>query len=188
MTYEIKEPGAPATKKQTWAIKCLGGGDVRDQELTRQQASDMIGKLKETVGSKRGYRSVTNLETGESVSSKQVSYQDLFNRAVAAGMEAGKGCTPVPMTVNGYEDDPVMDGPCGFAWVNFSMKKGLGRRFGQWLIKNDHAHKDSYCGGVTVWVSEFGQSMARKEAYAAAMAKVFQDAGIENAYPQSRMD
>lgn len=188
MTYEIKDPNAPATKKQTWAIKCLGGGDVRNDNLTCQEASDIIGGLKETVGEKRGYRSVTDLAMGDTISSKQITYGDLFKRAVEAGLKAGNDCTPTPMTVAGYEDQPVMGGVCGFAWVNFGMKKGLGRRFGQWLIKNDHARKDDYYGGVSIWVSDFGQSMERKAAYAAAMANVFQDAGIENAYPQTRMD
>ena len=41
--------------------------------------------------------------------------------------------------------------------------------------------------GLSVWVSEGGQSMERKEAYARAYADVLRAAGIE-AYAGSRMD
>ena len=45
----------------------------------------------------------------------------------------------------------------------------------------------SYYGGVDIWVGEFNQSMERKEACAAAMARVLNEAGIK-AYSMSRMD
>jgi hypothetical protein len=44
-----------------------------------------------------------------------------------------------------------------------------------------------YPTGYDIWVGGFGQSMARKEAYAGAFAKVLKDNGID-AYMQSRMD
>ena len=44
-----------------------------------------------------------------------------------------------------------------------------------------YARKDSYYGGVCIWISQFGQSVDLKYAYANAMAKVFRDAGIEAA-------
>jgi hypothetical protein len=49
-TVAIKEPDAPATSRQTWLIKILGGGDVRDNGLTRQQASDKIVELQAAKG------------------------------------------------------------------------------------------------------------------------------------------
>ena len=113
---------------------------------------------------------------------------NLWLEARADGYVAGTDETPNPMIVSGYEDQPVMDGACGFAWVNFKMKGGLGRKFGRWLIDNGYARKDTYYGGCTIWISEHGQSMARKEAHAHAMAETLQRAGIEDAHGTSRMD
>ncbi len=190
MSYVIKEPDAPITYKQGIMIRNLGGGDVRGENLTRQQASDRIGELmktKETVGKNRSYKSWTDLGTGETSRTVQINYSDLFARASKTGMEAGLAALPTPMVVSGYEDEPVMDGACGFADVNFKMKSGLARKFGRWLIDNDHARKDDYRGGVTIWISDHGQSVERKAAHASAMAKVLQEAGID-AYSSSRLD
>ena len=218
MTYIIQNPEAPATNKQTWAIKCLGGGDVRDAGLTRLQASDLIGELKaakgqtsgkaaslatcapdKATGPKRSYKAIINVGTGEKKVTRTQSYNDLLDKAVTAGLEAGRAALPTPMVVtqhaNPLDDSSpaeqswyVGEGACGFADVNFSMKSGLGRKFGQWLIKNDYARKDSYRGGVTIWISDHGQSVERKSAHASAMAKVLQEAGIADAYSSSRMD
>lgn len=114
-------------------------------------------------------------------------FDDLFRQAELAGIAAGNAASPTPMIVVGYENDPVVDGVCGFAWVNFKMKPGLARKFGRFLQENKLGRKDSYAGGVTIWISDHGQSMTRKEAHAAAMAKVLQEAGID-AYSASRMD
>jgi hypothetical protein len=121
----------------------------------------------------------------------------LHTKARIAGMQAADACTPTPMVVerhaNQLDDSspvveryaPVRGGVCGFAWVN--IKPG-NSSFALYLVKNGIARKDSYYGGVSVWVSEFGQSMERKAAYAAAYAQVLRDAGIERVYAQSRMD
>lgn len=185
--FKLSNPDAPMSFKQGIMIRNLGGGDVREEGLTMQEASDRIEGLLAAKGK------------DASSEAPKVDYAELLERAQAAGLAAGKGITPVGMRVNQHAnpmDDasPVVqswdvpDGPCGFAWVNFKMKKGLGRKFGQWLIKQDSARKDSYYGGVTLWISDHGQSMARKEAHARAMAKVLQEAGIEDAYMMSRMD
>lgn len=173
MSYEIKEPNAPATKKQTFKIFTLGGGDVRNLNLTRLQASDRIAGLIAAKGME---------------SKPEVDFETLWEEAQADGYVAGTDATPNPMIVSGYEDQPVMGGACGFAWVNFSMKKGMGRKFGRWLIDNGHARKDDYYGGCQIWIGEHGQSMARKEAHAHAMAQTLQRAGIEDAHGMSRMD
>ena len=174
MSYEIKEPNEPMTWKQGITIRNLGGGDVRPLNLTRQQASDKIGEL---MAAKNGGESQPNIE-----------FEALFKEAIDDGYIAGTTVIPTPMIVSGYEHEPVMDGACGFAWVNFKMKKGLGRRFGKWLIDNDYARKDNYYGGCTIWIGAHGQSMARKTAHAHAMAETLQRAGIEDAHGMSRMD
>jgi len=118
---------------------------------------------------------------------------ELFSKAKAAGISAGAAAVPAPMVVYeaGLSGAPVPggqawyepEGACGFAWVN--VKPG-NSPFANWLKKNKLAAK-SYYGGVDIWVREFNQSIARKEACAAAMAKVLSEAGIK-AYSMSRLD
>lgn len=105
----------------------------------------------------------------------------LFQKAHATGMEAGMLATPTPMVIPGYS--PIADGACGFAWITIRPGNSRAARF---AVKHHGAHK-AYNGGVQVWVSEFNQSMARKEAYARAYSMVLESAGIK-AYPGSRMD
>jgi hypothetical protein len=81
----------------------------------------------------------------------------------------------------------VMDGLCGFAWVNV----GDGRSsFARWLKENNYANKDYY-GGYQIWSSRFGsdssQSVERKEAGCRAAAEVFNKYGLK-AYVASRLD
>ena len=176
MSYEIKEPNASMTWKQGITIRNLGGGDVRDRNLTRLEASDLIGEI-------MAAKAIIAAEQ-----KPEVVYETLWEEAKADGYVAGANAAPTPMIVSGYEDQPVMDGACGFAWINFKMKGGMGRKFGRWLIGNGYARKDSCVGGCTIWISEHGQSMARKESHAHAMASTLQRAGIEDAHGMSRMD
>jgi hypothetical protein len=118
------------------------------------------------------------------------SFSDLYTSAKAAGLEAGAKALPAPMTLVGGvpgETPKVYfepEGMCGFAWVN--VRPGTSK-FARWLKREGHARSDSYYGGVTIWVSEHGQSVERKEAHAKAMAEVFRAAGF-NAHDMSRLD
>jgi len=106
----------------------------------------------------------------------------LIEDAVAAGRAAGLAVVPQPMYIQGYA--PVMDGACGFAWVNVKpANSAVAKR----LIARGMARKDGYYGGVTVWISDYNQSMTRKEAHARAFAATLAAAGIR-AYSASRMD
>ena len=122
-------------------------------------------------------------------------FASLYDKARKAGLAAANACVPTPMVVGQAKglfsneivpgtEEVVMDGPCGFAWIN--VKPG-NSKFANWLKKNELARRDSYYGGVTIWVREFRQSMQLKEAYAYAFAKVLREAGIK-AYASSRMD
>lgn len=125
---------------------------------------------------------------------KAVSFNGLMTAARAAGLAAANAMTPTPMIVTEHEN-PLNDaspikksyyvpsGVCGFAWI--VVKPGISS-FARWLVKEGIAHKHYY-GGVAIWVSDFGQSMERKEAYAHAFAKVLSDAGYK-AWAESRMD
>ena len=120
----------------------------------------------------------------------------IYSEAHSKGIAAGNACSPTPMVVGqpttplgndiDYSKDTyyVSDGVCGFAWVNIKPARG---GFVKYLKENGIGRKDSYYGGWTVWVSDFGQSIARKENYARAFAKVLGDYGI-TAYSMSRLD
>ena len=120
-------------------------------------------------------------------------FQALYDKAHAAGMAAGAAAMPTPMIVGspstflGNDVDPtkpvyyVSEGVCGFAWVTF---KG-NTKWGAWAKKNGASK--AYPSGLWYWVSDFGQSMTRNEAYASAFAKVLNENGI-TAYANSRMD
>ena len=122
--------------------------------------------------------------------------QEIYSEAHSAGMAAGHGCTPTPMVVGtpttplgndiDYEKETyyVADGMCGFAWINIKPARG---KFVKYLKDNDIGRKDSYYGGYTIWVSGFGQSLARKESYARAFANHLNKNGI-TAYSMSRID
>jgi hypothetical protein len=124
-----------------------------------------------------------------------LSNEALYREAHAAGHAAATAAVPDPMMV--YEADLltgaprpgcrcyyVPEGLCGFAWVN--VKPGTSR-FARWLRTTGKGRTDSYYGGVTVWVSGYGQSHARKVAYAEAFAKVLTDHGVR-AYADDRLD
>ncbi len=125
---------------------------------------------------------------------KDREFEMLYLNGRKAGLEAADRMTPVPMIVSEHsnmmdDNSPVKkswyvaDGVCGFAWV--VIRPG-NSPFANWLKKNKIADKHYY-GGVSIWVSDFNQSMMKKEAYAAAMANVFSEAGIK-AFSGSRMD
>ena len=118
----------------------------------------------------------------------------LYYRAKQAGLEAGDAVAPIPMTVlhanvltgEVNREKPtyyVPDGVCGFAWVN--VRPG-NSRFANFLKTKGFARADDN-GGVTIRISEHGQSVSRKEAHASGLAEVLLAAGIK-AYSDSRLD
>ena len=129
------------------------------------------------------------------MSMSKVACEKLLEKAHLMGMDAGRGRTPTPMIV-GSPSTPfgsdidyskktyfVEGGACGFAGVVIKPARG---KFVSYLksigIGNKH-----YYGGYYVSVREFGQSLARKEAYAEAYAKVLSEEGMR-CYVDSRMD
>lgn len=124
----------------------------------------------------------------------KTDFAALYAEADAAGKAAAEAAVPTPIVV-GSETSPfsgqidytqptyfVSEGLCGFAWVSFKGNTAWGR----WAKKAGVA-RPAYGGGLQVWVSGYGQSVTRKEAYAAAFAGVLQAAGI-TAYAGSRLD
>lgn len=119
-------------------------------------------------------------------------FKALVAKAEAAGMAALVAAKPTPMVITeadifgrpkpGAQRYYESEGPCGFAWIHFAGNT----EFGRWAKKNDVARAD-YPKGLCVWVSEGGQSVERKEAYARAYAAVLKEAGID-CYANSRLD
>ena len=117
----------------------------------------------------------------------------IYKEAYAAGLQAGKE-VGVPKFIVGdaiglsneidySKKTYVLEGLCGFAWVNVSPARGA---FVNYLKSIDAGHK-RYYGGYEIWIREFGQSVDRKSAFAGAFAKVLNSYGI-NASAGSRLD
>lgn len=129
---------------------------------------------------------------------KYAAFEAAYGKAVAAGQAAGEAAKPRAMMV--VEHSNPLDanslpkrmwhepeGMCGFAWVNVSPGNAP---FANWLKKQKLARK-AYGGGVDIWISDFGQSVERKEACANAMAKVLKEELGSNSlsiYASSRLD
>jgi len=171
-----------ATKRQTWAIFCATGLDGRGR-LSFDDASDILNRLSDESSDKESI--IADLQalgcTGKPKLKKD--WAPVWKEAYEAGKASGEGVTPKPMGVtDGTQTWVVEDGVCGFAWIKFPGNSS----FGRWMKKQGLARK-AYPSGLSYWVSEFNQSMNRKEAFASAAAEVLRKHGIK-AYSGSRMD
>lgn len=122
-------------------------------------------------------------------------FQKILDEAHAAGMarvDEAKKSLPMYNAVDGFTGR-IVGSPfpiCGFAWVNL---KPATSTFARWLMKNHKSHdmsgwrKDSYYGGLTLWISDFQQSHDLKFAYASGYAQVLNAHGFK-AYAMSRLD
>ena len=91
---------------------------------------------------------------------------DLYN-AHTAGIAAVNALTVTPMTVVGRDRTyHVEGGVCGFARVEVRPRTSA---WAKWLVLNGWRSSD-YFRCVTLNISDFGQSLQRKEAYGAAFA------------------
>lgn len=130
------------------------------------------------------------------------TFRLICKKAHEAGLAAVEAATIVPMIVgqetsfmSGKIDKTkptyfIEDGVCGFAWVDvFPTHKGntkLGRE--ERRILEQCGFDKSYDGPKYYkWISDFNQSMQKKEIYARAYAKVLRENGIK-AYEGSRLD
>lgn len=169
--------------------------------LTFDEAHAMVASIKELTADRDtlydilSARGATKWEQKTSVTKTTTNWQALYDKAHAAGLEAGQAVTPTPMTVvqraNPLDDnspvvkayEPVADGVCGFAGVRFPGNTS----WGKWCKANKIARK-GYPTGLHISCHAFNQSLTRKTAYATAFAKVLTEAGIEKVYVESRMD
>ena len=182
----------------SFALFCATGYDCRDTSLSRDEAVEL---LKLANADKAAALEKLSTLPGAVLKKKvasgpAVDYAALFNRAHAAGMEAGNACVPVPMQVvqreNPLDDTsrvvkayaPVMDGVCGFAYVIVRDARTAAAKA---FVKHAGARVSSYHKGAVLSVWEFNQSLERKEKFATAYAAVLKQAGID-CYADSRMD
>jgi len=187
------------TTKQSYAIYLKTGYDIRGinvpQETINQIFSASIPDSIEIVKGLGGiFKRLVNLNV-ETKEDKYNKFEKIYNEAHDAGMKAVQNLKVIPMFVtqhlNPIDDKSevveswyVEDGVCGFAWIN--VKPGTSS-FAKWLVEKKIASHDSYYGGVTIWVSDFGQSMQKKEAYAHAFSSILNNNEIKS-YAMSRMD
>ena len=111
-----------------------------------------------------------------------MDYQKLFGGAQSAGCLAAQACIPQPMHIRGYA--PINDGVCGFAYVTVNPARGP---FVSFLKKMGIGHK-AYRGGWEFSISQYGQSMERKESHARAVAEFLTANGVAGVSYYSRMD
>lgn len=180
-----------ATKRQTFALYCITKKDYRNEGLTYNEASDLIKKLGDPNYVKKDK------------DTKENEAQKIMDAAIEAGMDALNKAKPTPMIVQQHanmmdDNSPVVEswkiegGVCGFAEIRFKANNTPNRKFlaglkKAGLVGEHNVWGKSYQGGYTYWVSQGGQSLERKEAFAHAFRKVLENNGIQ-AYVTSRMD
>ena len=179
-----------ATKKQTWAIFCGTGLDVRNLSLSIDQASMYIDAMKNG-------KDITPdlIDMGATGTPKvKTDWAPIWEAAVNAGKAAAEAHKPRPMTVTAHanpldnnsapvESWYVSEGVCGFAWI--SVKGNTS--FGRWAKK----HAGFRTGGghmkTYLWISQFGQSYERKRVFAQAAVEVLRQHDVD-AWSGSRLD
>jgi hypothetical protein len=102
-----------------------------------------------------------------------------MNQADVAGEQAALEREETMLKLEGYEPFPI----CGFAWVTVKPGNCV---FANWLKKKGHARK-AYGGGVQIWISGYGQSHDKKEAYAHAFANKLKELLIDTGIVFSKM-
>jgi hypothetical protein len=179
------------TNRQSWALFCATGLDCRGLPLSVGDASHLLMRFDN--GDKTAVIEELRKMGAKGKGKNTTDYALVHDEAHRAGMEAAESHTPTPMVVEQHatpldDNSPVTQrwvvngGVCGFAWVKFAGNTA----WAKWAKKNAGASK-CYPSGVSIWVSNFGQSMELKEQYARAYAKKLNEHGIK-AYACSRMD
>lgn len=177
-----------ATKKgsgKTWAVFCKYKVDVRNLNLSDAELKDILDADAETA---MGKLVSLGLNPKKPTPSKS-DWDELYDKAHKAGVEAAEKCIPTPMIVQQHavpldDNSPVVkqwhvpQGVCGFAWITVMPGNCS---FALYLKK----HHDARKGRLSI--SAYGQCMEKKEAYAHAFAEVVQAAGIK-CHSGSRMD
>lgn len=149
-------------------IEGCGKDTTGKSKYCREHRDIASKKFKEMLG-----------KNAELKAKREVEFAELWRKACEAGKDSASKAKVQLVSVGGPAF-PV----CGFGWVQVTPGNSA---FANWLKKNGYARKDSYAGGVCIWINDYNQSYDMKYAYATGMAEVFRNAGI-NAYAGSRLD
>jgi len=129
-------------------------------------------------------------------------FEAVCQKADTAGRSAVEKLQVIPMIVgqetgffSGKIDyskptEYVADGVCGFAWVDVYPEYKGNTRLGkdERRILENNGFKKRFEGKTYYkWVSDYNQSMQKKEAYARAFAEILRDNGVK-AYSGSKLD
>lgn len=139
--YQIQNPEAPATSRQTFALYCMTKIDYRDMGLTRAEASELIRKhqAKEGMDYVKKFKVVTEEEKSKEPSIR--SMEAFFN---TAEMKRDFQKTfqmvinikqLVTMTAGGKKSNYVMlGGGCSISWVEFKrLHKAKVDKYEDWM-------------------------------------------------------
>jgi phosphoserine phosphatase len=110
----------------------------------------------------------------------------VYSEACAAGAEAAKNLKVTPMVINDRrtgKQHVIEGGPCGFAGIRITPARGKMVTY----LKKQGIGSKSIVGGYYIFVREYAQSLALKEAYATAFARVLNANGVK-CHPESRID
>ena len=187
----------------TWhTLQCNTGRSAKRSLRTANTPEQRRGAYKEKYGHEPYYTDhdarcciAKQASANASPTFTATAARQLLRKAHEAGLAAGKAATPTPMVVGtpttplSDDIDPtkqtyyVSEGACGFAWVTIRPGNSSLARQARKLGLADSA----YGGGVSIWVSDHGQSIDRKARHAAAYATVLREHGV-NATSNSRLD
>ena len=126
---------------------------------------------------------------------KQIDeFASIVAEADAAGKAAVAKLNVVPMVVGQHANQMDDNSPVVKQWfvADGVHIKPANKPFAKYLVDFGPAKKDSYNGGIYIWIGDYGQSMQKKEAYARAYADVIkahaEKLGLKHVWSESRMD
>lgn len=168
----------PATTRQTYAIFCLGGGDVRDLNMTYQEASDLIVKLQAAKGPRKAAK--PKVSPYVAILEKAT---EAANKAGDEWMEKAKARGPAWAVVDkGRVVDTMLD-VCGIVYIQITDKR---TKFAKWCKSQD---KNGYNHSVRVpHKYRMRQEMGLLEACDRAAIAVMRENGIEGISLYNRID
>jgi hypothetical protein len=108
-----------------------------------------------------------------------MTFEQIHNQCDFAGCQAAEKTVPMPMVVQEHaspidDESPVVrqwvvrGGVCGFAWIELRKRT---HQYARWIKERHIGRSDDYTKSIMIWVSNYGQSMAMKEAYAQAYVR-----------------
>jgi hypothetical protein len=192
----LKTPDAPATKSQTFYIFKLKGGDVRGQNLTMQQANDMIERLladkAANTEAKKAEPKSKPVRGNSNYHPFALALEEATLAANKAGDEWMKNAKPMyrvferanPMddTSPIVRDYGTMLDVCGIVYLRIEDKRCA---FAKWYMEQK---KNKYRGVYIQHKYRGRQEMGLREACDGAALEVLNKHGVKGVELYSRID